>query len=607
MRKSFIGKNIHELIHYAKADGSPYPAADCPIFRAFREGEEFHTQDEVLWKADGTGFHVEYWSHPILQENRIVGAVVTFIDITERKKAQEELQEVSQRLRLATAAGQLGIWDWDIAKDVLVWNDRMFELFGVSRDTFKESRRAWENCLHPDDLAIAKEAMRAALSDEKKYELEFRVVHPDRSIKFIKSNALVIRDEEGKAIRMTGMNQDITEHRHLEEQLRQSQKMEAIGLLAGGVAHDFNNILTAIYGYCSILRMNVGEDSPFIPEIDLIHTAADRAANLTRSLLAFSRRQIISLKVVDLNDVIMNVWQLLTRIIGEDIQLKTFCTEQPLKIMADAGQIEQVLMNLAANARDAMPNGGFLTIETKEREIDESFVHAHGFGAPGKYAIITVSDTGTGMDAETSKKIFEPFFTSKEVGKGTGLGLSIAYGVIKQHNGYINVYSEPDHGTTFKIYLPQVCEDIGSEEAKALDFPQMGTETVLVAEDDPDIRHIAELILGQFGYEVILAEDGADAVEKFKANSEKIAVVIMDMVMPRKSGRKAYEEIRKVRPDVNILFMSGYSPDILKNKGFLDTGEEVIIKPLQPLDLVRKVRACLDDAQIPQKTGQSRT
>ncbi len=516
-------------------------------------------------------------------------------DISERKRAQVELQEVTQRLSLATAAGHLGIWDWDIVNDVIVWNERMYELYGVSRDTFRMSRKTWEKCLHPDDLAMALEKTRAALSGEKEYDFEFRIVHPDGETKFVRTNGLVIRDEAGNAIRMIGMNQDITERKHLEEQLRHSQKMEAIGQLAGGVAHDFNNILTVIYGHCSVLQMKMGKDAPFRSDIDQIYAAAERAANLTRSLLAFSRKQIMSPKMVNLNEIVMNVGKLLTRIIGEDIQLKTVCTGKPLRIFADSGQIEQVLMNLAANARDAMPNGGILTIETELQEIDESFIHAYGYGAAGKYVVFSVSDTGKGMDAGTSHKIFEPFFTTKEVGKGTGLGLAIVYGVVKQHEGYINVYSEPDEGTTFRIYLPQVYEeDADIEEEAPPDYPRMGSETVLVAEDDATIRELAGSILRKFGYDVILAHDGEDAVEKFKTYSEKIDIIVMDLIMPRKSGKEAFEEIRKVRAHVKILFMSGYSPDLLHDRGIFATGEEVLIKPIHPLDLVRKVRAVLD-------------
>jgi PAS domain S-box-containing protein len=521
--------------------------------------------------------------------------VMVFDNITERKRAQEALQEVSQRLSLATAAGHLGIWDWNIDNDVLVWNDRMFELYGVSQGAFLVSRETWEKCLHPDDLPMALEETMAALREDREYDYEFRCVHPDGTVKFIKTNAMIIRDEYGKAVRMIGMNQDITERKHLEEQLRHSQKMEAVGQLAGGVAHDFNNILTAIYGHCSMLQMKMGTDAPFRSDIDQIFEAAKRAANLTRSLLAFSRKQIMSPKKVNLNAIVSDVVKLLDRIIGEDIRLKTVLTENPLTIMADGGQIEQVLMNLAANARDAMPNGGILSIETGVQEIDESFILSYGFGAPGKYVVLSVSDTGKGMDAETCKKIFEPFFTTKDLGKGTGLGLAIVYGVIKQHNGYITVSSEPTRGTTFRIYLSQVYgEDADIEEEPAHYYPRMGTETILVAEDDEAIRELTGSILREFGYDVIFACDGEDAVDKFKAGMEKIAIIVMDMVMPKKSGKDAYEEIRKVRADVKIIFMSGYSPDLLLDRGIFDSNESVLIKPIYPLTLVRKVRDMLD-------------
>ena len=516
-------------------------------------------------------------------------------DITERKQGEAALKEATQRLQLAVSSGHLGIWDWDVVNDELVWNKRMYELYGVSKDTFRMSRETWIKCLHPDDVAMALEEMRAALNGEKKYDFEFRIVHPDGETKFIKSNAVVIRDEAGKALRIIGMNMDITERKHTEGQLRQAQKMEAIGQLAGGVAHDFNNILTAIYGYCSVLLLKMGNDSPFRSDIDHIYAAAEKATNLAKSLLAFSRKQIMTPKKVDLNGIVMNVGKMLTRIIGEDIVLKMACTGKPLRVLADSGQIEQVLMNLATNARDAMLNGGALTIETGVQEIDESFIHAYGYGEVGNYVVLSVSDTGKGMDAEMRKKIFEPFFTTKEVGRGTGLGLSIVYGVIKQHNGYINVYSEPDEGTTFRIYLPQVYEeDADAEKEPAPEHPRMGSETILLAEDDETIRELAGSILRQYGYDVILARDGEDTVEKFKAGKEKIAIIVMDMVMPRKSGKEAYEEIKKVRSDVKVLFMSGYSPDLLHERGIFAKGEEVLIKPLHPLELVRKVRAVLD-------------
>ena len=289
--------------------------------------------------------------------------------MTEHKLAEDKLKEATQRLHLAVSSGHLGIWDLDLVNDHLTWNEQMYELYGVSNETLRVSRETWGKCVHPDDLASVLEELRVAFSGEREFDTEFRIVHPDGETKFIKANALLIRNEAGNAIRMIGMNQDITEHRHMEEQLRQAQKMEAIGQLAGGVAHDFNNILTAIYGHCSMLQMKMGKDSPFRHEIDQIYGAAERAANLTRSLLAFSRKQIMNPKKVNLNEIVMHVGKMLTRIIGEDIQLKTICRGKPLGVFADSGQIEQVLMNLATNARDAMAGGGILTIETGLRRL----------------------------------------------------------------------------------------------------------------------------------------------------------------------------------------------------------------------------------------------
>jgi len=338
----------------------------------------------------------------------------------------------------------------------------------------------------------------------------------------------------------------------------------------------------------------MADDSPFRSEIDQIHAPAERAATLTRSLLAFSREQIMNPKQVDLNDIVKNIWQLLTRIIGEDIHMETVFAEKPLWIFADSVQIEQVLMNLAANARDAMPNGGQLTIETEDREIDEGFMLTHGFCAPGRYAVISLSDDGIGMDAETSKKIFEPFFTTKESGKGTGLGLSIVYGVIKQHNGHINVYSEPGLGTTFRIYLPITKEEHVSDEKASFLPPKGGSETILCAEDNDALRNLITLILRGYGYNVITAESGVDAIARFMEHKDGIDLLLFDLIMPEKNGKEASDEIRKLNPDVKTLFVTGYPSDILQNRGMLEEKPDVVMKPISPMDLLRKVREVLE-------------
>ncbi|MBI5664074.1 MAG: response regulator, partial [Nitrospirae bacterium] len=391
---------------------------------------------------------------------------------------------------------------------------------------------------------------------------------------------------------LLGITEDITENRKLREQLFQAQKMEAIGQLAAGIAHDFNNILTAIIGYGHILHMKMSSDDPLMVNIEQILESADRAASLTQNLLTFSMKQIINLKPADLNEIIRKVEKFLLRIIGEDIEVRTKLGREALIANVDSAQIEQALLNLATNARDAMPRGGLLSIETALSLIDDEFIKAYGFGKPGKYALISVTDTGAGMDKATSDKIFEPFFTTKEVGKGTGLGLSMVYGTVKQHNGYITVYSEPWKGTTFMVYIPLVAQRINEEqEADAVltAFPA-GQETVLVAEDDPGLRKLYSEVLTDYGYNVIVAEDGEDAVRKFIENKDKIRVCILDIIMPKKSGKEAYDAIKDTSPGIKVLFASGYADDRIHMKELTEKGLNFIQKPFSPAALIKKIR-----------------
>ena len=403
-----------------------------------------------------------------------------------------------------------------------------------------------------------------------------------------------LTDSHGRITQRIGIFSDTSEQLHLEEQLRQSQKMDAIGQFAGGVAHDFNNILMIIIGYCDILKMSMEEDNPLHIDVEQITLAANRAATLTSGLLAFGRKQIMTPKATDLNQLVSDSSKFLRRIIGEDVYLKTTFREKNIHVCVDNGQIMQVLMNLAANARDAMEKGGLLSVETSIVEIDGNFVQAHGYGGPGKYALLSVSDTGKGMDDATRQKIFEPFFTTKIAGKGTGLGMSIVYGIIKQHNGYINVYSEPEKGSTFRLYFPVVNEGpLTSEEVAALPIAG-GSETILVVEDDPDVRKFEVSILEKFGYTVIVAENGQDAVEKFTANQKTIALVMTDMIMPQKGGKQAYDEIRKLRPDIKALFASGYPAEIVRTRCEISPETEIIMKPVSAPELLRKLREILD-------------
>lgn len=394
---------------------------------------------------------------------------------------------------------------------------------------------------------------------------------------------------------LTERNLAIKEKSRLEAQLVQSQKMEAVGTLAGGIAHDFNNILNVIMGYGSMVLEKLAVGTPAKEQMNEVLIAAERAAALTRRLLVFSRKQIVEVKPVDINTLILGIENMLVRIIRENIDFKLKLADRSLLVLADAGQIEQVLMNLAVNARDAMPEGGRLTISTGVEEINADYVAAYGYGTPGKYALITVTDTGQGMDAETREKIFEQLFTTKGIGEGTGLGLAISYSIIKQHDGYIKVYSEPGQGSVFRIYLPlnekAVTPDITVENVAPV---KGGDETVLVAEDDASLRHLSRILLESYGYTVIAAEDGEDAITKFMDNRERISLVMLDMIMPRKSGKEACEAIKKANPDMKVLFMSGYTMDILTTEELAGCGADFISKPFLPNDLLQKVREVLD-------------
>ncbi|MBF0328667.1 MAG: transporter substrate-binding domain-containing protein [Nitrospirae bacterium] len=413
--------------------------------------------------------------------------------------------------------------------------------------------------------------------------------------RYIIFEAAPIFNNKGELIAAIETLQDITELKRLEEQLRQSQKLDAIGQLAGGVAHDFNNIITAIVGYSHLTLMKLDTDSPLKANIEQILQASDRATTLNQSLLAFSRKQVINPKPNNLNDIVSGMQKFLLRLIREDIDIKINCANEDLTIMADRGQIEQIMMNLVTNARDAMSKGGHISIKTELMQIDQDFIEAHGYGRIGRYALLMISDTGSGMDAKTKEKIFEPFFTTKEQGKGTGLGLSMVYGIVSQHEGYIDVYSEIEKGTVFKIYIPIFSGGIEAEPTeKELISIKGGNETILVAEDDSVLRMLSAKVLANYGYKVIEAVDGEDAISKYAEHSDTVKLVILDGIMPKKNGRQAYEEIRIINSRIKALFFSGYAEDILSKEGLLEPGINFILKPVAPSVLLKKVRELLD-------------
>jgi signal transduction histidine kinase len=385
------------------------------------------------------------------------------------------------------------------------------------------------------------------------------------------------------------------EREALQEQLRQSQKMEAIGRLAGGVAHDFNNLLTVIKGYSQLSLAEIKEDNPLRENVEEIRKASDRAADLTRQLLAFSRRQIMEMGVLDLNMYVQNLDKMLRRLISEDIELVSILAKDLGRVRTDPGQIEQVIMNLVVNARDAMPSGGKLTIETANVELDQAYARAHVAVKPGRYVMISVSDTGVGMTPEIRDRVFEPFFTTKEKGKGTGLGLSTVYGIVKQSEGNIWVYSEPGRGTSFKIYLPLVDEPLEElkEKVPKGELPR-GSETILIVEDEEDVLKLTGAILRRQGYHVLETTSGEEALKVCKEKKELFHLLLTDVVMPQMSGRQLAEELKQVCPDFRVLYMSGYTDNAITHHGILERGMNYLQKPFTVDSLARKVREVLD-------------
>ncbi len=449
--------------------------------------------------------------------------------------------------------------------------------------------------LHPDDREFAETRIAEAVRHPgSTITAEVRFKHEDGQWRTMETSA-VNRLEEPAVAAIVINARDMTERRRLENQLRQSQKMDAVGRLAGGVAHDFNNLLTAILGYCNLLLDDVPKDNPMRGDLEEIRTAGERAAALTRQLLAFSRRQMLQPQTVDVNVLIAQVEKMLQRLIGEDVELVTALSPDLSTVRVDPASLEQVLVNLAVNSRDAMPLGGRLTIETANVELDSAYEATHAAIAPGRYAMLAVSDTGHGMDAATSARVFEPFFTTKEQGKGVGLGLATVYGIVKQNGGYIWVYSEPGHGTTFKVYLPPI--EAGTEppavEAQENRAKEQGWETVLLVEDEDAVRVLAREVLRRQGYVVLEARHGLDALRVAERHADPIQLMVTDVVMPHMSGRDLAERLVLSRPDMKVLFISGYTDHAVMHRELMP-GSQFLQKPFTPAAFARKVRGVLD-------------
>ena len=535
-------------------------------------------------------------------------------EIQERRQAETQLRKSQSQLAQAQQIARMGSWEWDLVENKVTWSEETQRLYGCSPQAHDFSAVAcFEERVHADDLSRVKSTVLESLRIRQPFVCDHRVVLPGGIERILQVRGEILANREGEPAKMFGIMQDITEAKRAqealyrsEEQLRQSQKMEAVGRLAGGVAHDFNNLLTVINGYCSMALHKREEVQPIRKNIEEIQKAADRAAALTNQLLAFSRKQMLQPRVLQLNEVVCGMEKMLRRLIGEDVELSTSFDSALGNVKADPGQIEQVIMNLAVNARDAMPRGGKLTISTANITIDQKMTFRSRTLEIGEYVMLAISDNGVGMTEEVKAHLFEPFFTTKGLGKGTGLGLATCHGIICQSNGDIRVYSEPNSGSTFKIYLPRT--DAMPERIPNVDVDTLagGTESILVVEDDPSVRELAVLILSSCGYQVQASNNAFEALRLIKRNPE-YDLVITDVIMPQMSGKELHDRIKSELPQTKVLLMSGYTDDALAHHGVLDEGLFFLEKPFSPAKLSRKVREVINAApasKTPHMKGQ---
>jgi PAS domain S-box-containing protein len=574
------------------------------VLHVIETGGRFWMEEYRYLAADGSYSLVFDRAYVIRDEQgaavRVVGAMM---DVTDRRRAEEALRETNQMLETLIQASPLGIIVTDADGKVGLWNPAVERMLGWS--AAEVVGRPVPDTLTLEGKEETHELRRKSLEGGPFAGVEVSRRRKDGTPVELSVSMAPLRDAQGERRGRMVILADVTGRRlaerqkaELGEQLRQSQKMEAVGRLAGGVAHDFNNLLTAISGFGQLLRGTVAEGTSERSYVDDILSSADRAAALTRQLLAFSRRQVLTPAILDVNRVVRSAESLLRRLIGENIEFGTCLAPDLEAVRADQGQLEQVIMNLVVNARDAMPQGGNITIETRNVDLNGEYRDRHGRARNGPHVLVAVSDTGCGMDEQTRSHLFEPFFTTKEKGKGTGLGLATVYGIIKQSGGDIWVYSEPGKGTSFHIYLPRLA---GAPEAPppaaAPEGPRRGTETILLVEDSEVVRRLAREILARNGYRVLEAVHGENALEVSRAFDGVIDLLMTDVVMPRMGGRELAAHLAAQRPAMKVLYVSGYTEGAITRNGFLDEGMSFLEKPFSPGTVARKVREVLDEGK----------
>jgi PAS domain S-box-containing protein len=536
------------------------------------------------------------WRNRLLHddEGRVTGTFSSGADITDRHEAVEALSTGEERTRYALEAADVGIWDMDYTTGVLQWSETIEAHYGLQPGTFAGTLEAFVERIHPDDRASVLETVERAMRTGADFRVQNRSIWPDGTVRWLEGAGRMFLGDHGEPVRGVGISQDVTERRMLEAQYHQAQKMEAIGRLAGGVAHDFNNLLTVILGFSEMLLADLNPDDPRQADIAEIRTAGTRAAGLTRQLLAFSRKQIIQPTLLELNKLVADIRVMLGRLIGEDMKIVLGLQPGLALIKADRGQVEQIVMNLAVNARDAMPKGGTLTIETANVQLDDGYAKTHFGVKAGDYVALTVTDTGTGIPPQVQARLFEPFFTTKAPGKGTGLGLATVHGIVARIGGSVTVTSEVGKGTSFMVYFPQAdAAEMVVEAPAPVARPRAGTHTVLVVEDEAALRELTRRLLERQGYTVLLAANADEALQVFEQNAS-IDLILTDVVMPGASGPELTRQLVKQRPTVKVIYMSGYTDEVIVEHGVLEPGIAFIHKPFSSDTLGQKIREVLD-------------